>query len=1442
MRKISFVLSIVMIFNIFSFAAFAKSDIEIILNHPFDDIETGGKPGGMSNAEYGNVAVVDKRADGKHLLMRNRDAYNQVNFNMVTSEKTIFIETRVMLEDWHSEKSITISGEDIVVFSGNATLVDRGVGVNAKRHTWHDVKIRLNTNSKRYDVYVDGKLAGERARLSASSITSIGFKSNETGGAQTSFLVDYLRVYAASTFAKASDFPSAPYNPKEKYFVKDVDEIPQTQTIYANNINETAFGSIPGGMQLSGNVRVQADESGNKFLHALRDNNTQILVDIILNKNLYKVVFQADIKNETEQGSSVFVMRDTNAKFMTPMQVRNGYFIVNGKTIRDFRCNEDWVNVAIAVNFLRQEYDVYLNHTLISEGNKFSNLSSNINLTRFQMWPDPAVADVKIDNIDIYTGTKPKEKEEEPVEQTEQGDTKSSLSYDEIPINADVSALELIVQDKSNAPSPIFDDFSEMLERMKHSIAFVADNDKMMAAGEKYRITQKPYFKNGVLYIPLRLFADVLRLPASWDSSSNAFVIDGVSFADGATAISGKLEEIALDYPIEIKDGTMFAPAQAVGDALDLFTIVTEAGLAAYAKYILPIETDKFNKVTTSAFNYIVYDRPNTETLWEKFQNNAVNTQRPRVAVSVSELEVLKERVQTDPLYKAWSDNTIADAEKYPFFEPIYTFDSAGIRLRVQISSRDVLKLFWAWYMTGNNEFYEKAKMAILATARFSDWNPSHFLDTASYTLAAATMYDCFYNIMDEETKDTIANAIINNGLKPAYESYYGKGISKFPQNTNNWNVICNGGIASGALALMDEYETQLCLDILEKGLKSSEIMMTQFAPNGAWFEGPSYWHYMIQNMVPYFDALIRVFGDDFGLMDVPGMKETGYFLPNISGNTGAFAFHDTTVYYRGNIMELFWFAKYNKDPYLARLRLNEMEKYGYKGTILDMLYYDSSLVADEVNLPLDMYYSVTEVATSRSGWDANAAFMAVHAGYNEVAHGQLDMGTFEYEVFGKRYATDNGLDDYNMQGYFDTNHGTRYSYYVNRTEAHNLYVINPSTHGGQERYVGSKITVVENKDDGSIYTVDLTPAYSADVVSALRGYKLDQDRMVFTVQDEIVPSRPGDEYQWFWHTAQKIEILDDKTILLGTGATTVKLHIEADFEYEVDSMPSLPLPTSPDKPNQLGGLNTSINKICIKFYSEDKPMKLRVTAVPYGKTYLNEPLSDISEWKIADKQVFENPAKVDAIMVDGSLIDSFSPDTNYYYLKTSDIMTVSATASDMFNIEVAQATRENPFATVMVQDKNNIRNTQIYIIEFDISIEFGAEKPTGQRHVFKNVTASAVPEPANVPENVFDGNLSTRWASQGDQHLIIDLEQTKNISAIGIAIYQGTERVQNLAIYYSGNGEDYKLIAPAKTSGKTQEVEYATFETVQARWIKIEFSGNSQNAWNSITELEIYE
>ncbi len=119
-------------------------------------------------------------------------------------------------------------------------------------------------------------------------------------------------------------------------------------------------------------------------------------------------------------------------------------------------------------------------------------------------------------------------------------------------------------------------------------------------------------------------------------------------------------------------------------------------------------------------------------------------------------------------------------------------------------------------------------------------------------------------------------------------------------------------------------------------------------------------------------------------------------------------------------------------------------------------------------------------------------------------------------------------------------------------------------------------------------------------------------------------------------------------------------------------------------------------------------------------------------------------------------------------------------------------------------------------------------------------VTASS--DDGNVAANTLDGSLSTRWSAAGDGAWIrYDLCSVVPAGAAAVAWYKGDQRQTTFSIQTSIDGSAWTTVVPARTSsGSTTQPETFVFSEVSARYLRILGYGNSQNAWTSITEVDV--
>ncbi len=127
-------------------------------------------------------------------------------------------------------------------------------------------------------------------------------------------------------------------------------------------------------------------------------------------------------------------------------------------------------------------------------------------------------------------------------------------------------------------------------------------------------------------------------------------------------------------------------------------------------------------------------------------------------------------------------------------------------------------------------------------------------------------------------------------------------------------------------------------------------------------------------------------------------------------------------------------------------------------------------------------------------------------------------------------------------------------------------------------------------------------------------------------------------------------------------------------------------------------------------------------------------------------------------------------------------------------------------------------------------------------------VTASDF-QGTNRPENVLDGNLSTRWSAESPElegednapYIDFELSELTEVSGIRIAWFRGDQRKSSFKVLVSQNGVEYVFVfLSGESSGNTKALETYSFGSFPAKFVRILGFGNSDNRWNSITEVEI--
>lgn len=837
---------------------------------------------------------------------------------------------------------------------------------------------------------------------------------------------------------------------------------------------------------------------------------------------------------------------------------------------------------------------------------------------------------------------------------------------------------------------------------------------------------------------------------------------------------------------------------------------------------------------------------PGFADLSAQFRSQPEYGQHPRLLADREDFRQARELIVTDPYMKEWYGRLKQEAEPILQTAPL-PYASAGAN---NYAIRDrLLRTGLMYQLSLDNRYAERTIQELEALAGYADWGArtNNILALAELSHAVALAYDWVYEAMTPAERTAIADAIRVKSLNVALDWY--RGVFTHNGEFNNINLVDNGNFGLTALAIMDEsaQNEAAAAEVLQGMFKKLQQALRHYTPDGAWPEGPAYWHYGGQYLSYMIAGMNNVMGTDYGLSGLAGFEESGAFPYHLLGEGGYFDFFDGGISLAQP--ESLWFADFFGKPEYA-WHIGDLSR--RKGVYhpLYLVLYKPGLF-DRQPMELDQFYSAIESSSMRSAWDDPEALFASMKGVNETlkSHHDLDAGTFVFDALGVRWAMDSGNENYNLPGFWDYKY-QRWTYYRKKTEGHNTIVVNPVQNPVvQQDPLETALRIrEESKPRGALGILDMTPVYKNDAVRMRRGMMLTGDRTQLIVQDEM-KLKTASELYWFMHTKASIEIIENgRAAILSQGDKRLYAKlIEAPAGAAFSVMDAVALPTSPDPAEQ--SINFGVRKLTIHM-TDVQEGNLAVWLVPL---YEGEPLpstvpafTPLSAWTIPDGDLAPRPARpvLDSITVDGLPVAGFKPKGTYYEVSvpfdSSSVPVVGASSVHPFT--VVQSESVPGTAKVQVRDKDNPNRVNVYTVHFK-RLPLIGQPPGMNPYPIAAVEASSVPEAAqgNTPDKTIDGNLDTRWSAPGKQWIRYDLGAVKPVGAVSIAIFNGTTRSAYFDIQASVDGQQWTTVFSGESSGTTVQPEAFLLQGVQARYIRIVGSGNSANNYNSITEVAIY-
>ena len=521
--------------------------------------------------------------------------------------------------------------------------------------------------------------------------------------------------------------------------------------------------------------------------------------------------------------------------------------------------------------------------------------------------------------------------------------------------------------------------------------------------------------------------------------------------------------------------------------------------------------------------------------------------EHPRLLLPEQEKKALKARISSDPLLKKIHDAILMESDAMLTTEPV---KHIKIGRRLLDKSRECLKrvfyLSYAWRMTADKRYLNRAEKELLAVSSFPDWNPSHFLDVAEMTLAVSIGYDWLYSNISHNAKEKIKNAILYNGLEPSLL----EANNSFLTAKNNWNQVCNTGMLYGALAVYED-TPELAEKIIKRSISSIHLPMEEYGPDGAYPEGYNYWGYGTSFNVLFISALEQLFNDDFKLTQSPGFLKTAEYYLHMVGPSGlSFNYSDAYSSKRSVQPTMFWFASKTANKSLLyqeseKIRNSSAEKLAQSGDRLlpALLIWNQFSDLQNITPPTEKMWighGKTPVALIRTSWtNPNALFVGIKGGSAATNHAHMDIGSFVMEANGVRWAMDAGMQDYESlesKGLkiFGKN-SQRWEVFRLTNYIHNTLTVN----GNLQNVKGfAPLIAAKNHLDLPRVTVDLKEIYP-DLKKSIREIAV-VDKKFVTVTDQLQTGNKESLVRWQLLTPANVKIDKDKAVLEKNGKKLV--------------------------------------------------------------------------------------------------------------------------------------------------------------------------------------------------------------------------------------------------------------------------------------------------------------
>lgn len=493
---------------------------------------------------------------------------------------------------------------------------------------------------------------------------------------------------------------------------------------------------------------------------------------------------------------------------------------------------------------------------------------------------------------------------------------------------------------------------------------------------------------------------------------------------------------------------------------------------------------------------------------------------------------------------------------------------------------RRLSTLALAYRFERDERYLTRLEEELKAVCSFNDWNPSHFLDVAEMATGVALALDWAGEWISPGVNEMARFALINKALKPGLAS---SSNNWWITTDNNWNLVCHGGLSLAALAVYEQ-EPSLASAILHQAVEHIPTALEPYAPEGIYPEGASYWFYATSYLCTVISAYETALGTDFEFIKAPGVRESAVFSQVLAGPSGEyFNFFDSGLggfHSLSHFGLLAWFSlrsggglDWNSYAAVLEAELNNAPQANsprlYPVHFLNLISMNRENSSEFIWPGTWSGGGDESVVVIRDRHNTeNSFFLAAKGGRAADNHGNMDAGSFVFELDGVRWSVDPGNQDYNtleqiMGGdlWNRAQDSPRWSLLTKHSSGHSTLAVNGEMHLADAR---ARLIKRETRGELQEFTFDLSELFGVNLQHAERSFsRLSPTRL--GIRDELVFSPETRSLTWQMMTCAELSIEKDRVVLEQEGAT-LYLSIPVEVPYEVKVVSLSPPPLSFDK------------------------------------------------------------------------------------------------------------------------------------------------------------------------------------------------------------------------------------------------------------------------------------